>query len=57
MKRRRLTAPTPADLIVKIRKAEGWARIEGDGLATIRRAKEAYEITATGTQYVATPKP
>ena len=53
--RKRLFASTPLDLINRIRAVEGWPRIEGDSLATIRRAKTLYRIDTDGIRYVATP--
>jgi hypothetical protein len=39
-----ITAKTPADLIEKIRKIEGIARVEGDSLNTIQVIKTLYDI-------------
>lgn len=56
-KRKTLKARVPADLILKVRKAEGWPRVAGDSLATIKAMKELYDITATRDGfYVATPR-
>jgi hypothetical protein len=41
---RMITAKTPADLIEKIRKIEGIARVEGDSLNTIQVIKSLYDI-------------
>ena len=49
-------ARTPADLIDKVRVAEGWARVEGDSHATIVRMNTIYNITKTHNAYVATRK-
>jgi hypothetical protein len=52
-----LKARTPADLILKFRKAHGVARIEGDSLRTIQALNEKYDVTASRSGfYVATPK-
>lgn len=52
--RRRITAKVPDDLILKVRKAEGWPRVEGDKLETIRKMNELYDVTKTKDAYVAT---
>lgn len=57
MARKTHKARVPADLIVKIRNAEGWTRREGDSLHTIRAVKTFYDVTVTREGwYVATPK-
>lgn len=38
----KLTARTPADILDKVYKAEGWTRREGE--VRSRRAKEAYDL-------------
>ena len=55
--RRVLRARIADDLILKVRKAEGWPHIEGDKLATIKHMNALYSVTATRDGwYVATPK-
>lgn len=44
---RKIIARVPDDLILKIRKVEGWPRVEGDKLAIIRRMNDLYEIATT----------
>jgi hypothetical protein len=52
-----ISARIPADLILAVRKAEGWPRIEGDTLATIRKMNSLYNIIVTRDgRYVATRK-
>ena len=48
-----LKAKTPADLLDKIRKEEGWPRVEGDSLITVQKAREKYNLTKTHNAYVA----
>ena len=56
MKRKTLTAQTPADLIDKIRKVEGWPREEGDSLRVTIAAKKVYDFGKTITHYTAVPR-
>ena len=56
MKRKTLTARTPADLIDKIRKFEGWDRVEGDSLRVMIAAKQVYSFGKTNTHYTAVPR-
>lgn len=54
---RKIIARVPDDLILKIRKVEGWPRVEGDKLAIICRMNDLYEIQTTRDgRYVATRK-
>lgn len=55
-KPRNIIARVPDDLILKVREVEGWPRIEGDKLATIRRMNEVYDVTKSGDHYIATRK-
>jgi hypothetical protein len=53
---RAITATTPADLIDKVYRAEGWTKVEGEVRA--RRVKTLYTLTRDNraNRYVATPK-
>jgi hypothetical protein len=52
-----IQARSSGELILKIRKVEGWPRVEGDTVHVIRRAKEIYDIELRRDgQYVATRK-